>query len=113
MELQELVYEQDQLHQARAETLTELNHLRLEMQDAVDFTVDEADELITEHETAAILIAMLEHRLQEIDSALVAMDAGRYEICEYCGGRIEQERLRAKPDARLCIACQQTLESSL
>jgi DnaK suppressor protein len=53
---------------------------------------------------------MLEHKVQEIESALTAIEFGRYEICERCGQVIEPKRLAAKPDARLCIACQAEAE---
>src|SRR5262245_2771781 len=94
------------LYEARKEALTELSHLRQELQGEVEFTVDEADELITEHETAAILVSMLEHKVHDIENALTAIDTGQYDNCERCGQPIDLERLRAKPDARLCIACQ-------
>jgi DnaK suppressor protein len=102
--------EQVRLILERAEAQAELNHLRQEMQVEVDFDIDEADVQITEHETAAILAAMLEHKIQDIDSALAAIELGRYEYCERCGQSIEQERLRVKPDARFCVACQQVVE---
>jgi DnaK suppressor protein len=79
----------------------------------VSTEVDEADEQITEHETASILIKMLEHKLSEIEAALKAIDLGRYEICEHCGNQIEPQRLAAKPDARLCISCQEEVEYRL
>jgi RNA polymerase-binding transcription factor DksA len=50
--------------------------------------------------------------LQEIDEALDRIDAGRYGQCEGCGGTISERRLRIKPYAALCVACQQAEESS-
>jgi RNA polymerase-binding transcription factor DksA len=102
--------EETKLFQARKEALAELNHLEQEIEYEVDFDVEEADEQITEHETAAILINMLENKVQDIEAALVAIEMGCYEYCERCGEAIEPERLQAKPDARLCIACQQAAE---
>jgi DnaK suppressor protein len=98
------------LRQARKEALTELSHLRKEMQCEVDFEVDEADAQITEHQTDAVLITLLEHKVQEVDHALAAIEQGRYGICEQCGQPIKQERLDAKADARFCFDCQQALE---
>jgi RNA polymerase-binding transcription factor len=43
--------------------------------------------------------------LQEVEDALSKLDEGTYGRCESCGGAISQERLEAKPAARLCIAC--------
>ena len=98
------------LFQSRKEALAELDHLQQEIESEIDYDLEEADEQITEHETAAILINILEIKVQDIEAALVAIEMGRYEYCERCGEAIEPERLQAKPDARLCIACQQTSE---
>jgi DnaK suppressor protein len=102
--------EEAKLLQAREQTLDDLSHLHQEIETEVDIEVDEVDEQISEHETAAILINMLEHKVLDIESAITAIEMGRYEYCERCGELIDHERLQAKPDARLCIACQQALE---
>jgi RNA polymerase-binding transcription factor DksA len=99
------------LSHSRQEALEELSHLQQELMSEVDMEVDEADEQITEHETAAILITMLENRVRDIDHALAAIKVGHYEKCERCGRSIEPQRLAAKPDARLCIACQEAVDA--
>ena len=43
--------------------------------------------------------------MEDIDKALVKIDAGTYGICERCGQPIPKERLRALPYAALCVAC--------
>jgi DnaK suppressor protein len=43
--------------------------------------------------------------LAEIDAALVRIDTGQFGRCEKCGGAIGRQRLRAIPEARLCISC--------
>jgi len=98
------------LWRSRNETLDEIGHLRQEMMNEVDSEIEEVDEQITEHETASILIAMLESKLRDIERAIIAIELGRYEICERCGQSIEPQRLAAKPDARLCISCQEEAE---
>ncbi|HZO21670.1 MAG TPA: TraR/DksA C4-type zinc finger protein [Steroidobacteraceae bacterium] len=35
---------------------------------------------------------------------------GTYGICEECGNPIGEERLRARPEATLCIDCQRRLD---
>jgi DnaK suppressor protein len=102
--------EEAKLFQAREETMNEICHLRQDLESEVDTEVDEADELISEHEIAAILIDMLENKVQDIEAALGAIETGRYEYCERCGETIDKERLDAKPDTRLCIVCQQASE---
>jgi DnaK suppressor protein len=113
MSIQKRRAERATLLRSRQEALDELSKLRQELMIEVSTEVDEADEQITEHETASILITMLEHKLSEIESALKAIDLGRYEICEHCGNQIEPQRLAAKPDARLCISCQKDVEYKL
>jgi len=49
-------------------------------------------------------------RMQLLRHALAKFDDGSYGLCEECGGEIGFSRLQAKPEARLCIACQTRLE---
>jgi hypothetical protein len=43
--------------------------------------------------------------LSEIDAALLRIEEGRYGICLGCGGALGLQRLRAIPEARLCVSC--------
>jgi len=43
--------------------------------------------------------------LHEVDAALDRMNAGKYGSCESCGQPIPEDRLEARPYARLCMAC--------
>lgn len=43
--------------------------------------------------------------------ALAKLEAGHYGVCEQCGQDIGFSRLHARPEARLCIACQTRLEA--
>lgn len=45
--------------------------------------------------------------LQEVDAALKAMDEGTYGTCTNCGSEIPVERLEARPQSMLCVACKQ------
>jgi DnaK suppressor protein len=45
--------------------------------------------------------------LRKVDFALQRLADGSYQSCASCGGEIPLERLRAKPSASLCIACQE------
>ncbi len=54
-----------------------------------------------------------EHRLAQLSSvrhALAKFDNDEYGECESCGEPIGYSRLEARPEARLCIACQTRLE---
>ena len=105
-----IVREQEKLTDERNHIVAELDHLRELMQAEVDVEPDEGDAEIFEREKNAALIAVLERKLQDIDSALRSIDKGNYGTCERCGKPIELERLEVKPDATLCLSCQQEVE---
>jgi len=60
-------------------------------------------------EGAVRLLAELTERerseVAEIDAALARIERGTYGVCLSCGGPVERGRLRALPEARLCLAC--------
>jgi DnaK suppressor protein len=51
------------------------------------------------------LVRQAQHQLEEIDAAQQRLHAGTYGVCEQCGAAIGDERLEARPTARLCIRC--------
>ncbi len=51
------------------------------------------------------LIAQARGHLAELEAAQQRLRAGRYGICEHCGGHIGTARLEARPVARLCLRC--------
>lgn len=48
--------------------------------------------------------------VQVLRHALAKFDDGSYGLCEECGQPIGTSRLLARPEARLCIACQTRAE---
>ncbi len=56
------------------------------------------------------LIENGEEGLRNIDTALEKMDDGSYGVCEICSKKINKERLKAVPYAKLCIDCQREEE---
>ncbi len=56
------------------------------------------------------LIENGEEGLRNIDTALEKMDDGSYGVCEICAKKINKERLKAVPYAKLCIDCQREEE---
>lgn len=48
--------------------------------------------------------------VQLLRQALARFEDGSYGMCEVCGQPIGASRLMARPEARLCIACQTRLE---
>lgn len=49
-------------------------------------------------------------QLRSMRYALAKFDDGSYGACEECGNPIGFSRLQARPEARLCIACQTRAE---
>jgi len=49
-------------------------------------------------------------RLYELDAAIKSIDEGRYGKCEECSKHISKQRLKAMPQASLCIECQEEAE---
>jgi DnaK suppressor protein len=49
--------------------------------------------------------------LQQIDDALVRIEARRYGTCAACEEEMNVKRLEAVPWARLCLSCQEKQES--
>ncbi len=56
------------------------------------------------------LVRLAEHRLDEVNGALKAIDDGFYGICQNCSKAIGQERMEANPLATLCIDCRERQE---
>lgn len=65
---------------------------------------EEASEA-AELEKRLALESKLRTNLSEIDHALEKFEAGTYGRCEMCGQPIEEDRLEALPQARLCLSC--------
>jgi RNA polymerase-binding transcription factor DksA len=66
-----------------------------------------------ERERDLTALTMLEAELRDIDEAFRRLDDGSYESCEECGKPIGEERLEAKPWARLCIVHQAEMEKAV
>ena len=49
-------------------------------------------------------------QMQVLRHALAKFDEASYGLCEECGNDIGFSRLQARPEARLCIACQTRAE---
>jgi DnaK suppressor protein len=66
-------------------------------------------------DTVTAILSRLEgrqkHELDEIEDALVRLEAGSFGLCERCGRAIALARLRAMPAARHCLDCQQKAET--
>jgi DnaK suppressor protein len=52
----------------------------------------------------------LKTELKQIDISLQRIEAGTFGDCEDCGVEIPVKRLRVRPDATLCLKCQEAFE---
>ena len=73
-----------------------------EKEDPVPSDRMETAESITEYETNAGVVSVLDERLLEISAALLRIEDGTYGICQICGNTIETERLEANPSSSTC-----------
>jgi RNA polymerase-binding protein DksA len=73
---------------------------------------DQATETFEKEKDISILEST-DEQLDDIKRAFARIEAGSYGSCEVCGRPIGDERLRAKPSARLCIDHQREAEQSL
>lgn len=67
---------------------------------------EEADE-VGEYENMLSVEYSLELKLKNVNSALEKIQNGTYGICERCGKEIDDERLKACPEAVTCLKCHQ------
>ena len=58
-----------------------------------------------ERQQVVALLERARRRLADVDTAVRAVEAGTYGICETCGRPIAPERLAARPSARTCVTC--------
>jgi len=73
--------------------------------------MSDAGEAITSAErNKAVLDSLADQRAQAV-AALERLDAGTYGVCTSCGKQIPAARLEARPEAALCVQCQEKSES--
>jgi len=73
---------------------------------------DEVDLATAEYEAAFEyrLRDREQYLLKKIDTALRRIEEGEYDECEDCGSIIGEKRLKARPEATLCIVCKEEQE---
>ncbi|HWC40113.1 MAG TPA: TraR/DksA C4-type zinc finger protein, partial [Acidimicrobiales bacterium] len=65
----------------------------------------EGGTVTVDRERDLALSAQARAAVEEIDHALAKIAAGTYGLCEGCGQPIPRARLKALPQARLCVNC--------
>ena len=51
------------------------------------------------------------HLILDIKETIMRIDHGLFGICDHCGRPISQKRLMAAPMSKLCVMCQEEIES--
>ena len=51
--------------------------------------------------------------LNQVQSALQKIEDGSFGVCEECEDEIPLKRLRVRPDATLCLNCQESMEREM
>jgi DnaK suppressor protein len=60
-----------------------------------------------ERQQVAGLMDQARQQLEQVEAALVRLDARAYGICQQCGQPIAPQRLEVRPTATTCIGCAQ------
>jgi DnaK suppressor protein len=63
-----------------------------------------------EQEQSLRLLESEEDTLEKIDKALARLEAGKFGMCDECGGPIPKLRLKAIPFAPYCVECTRKYE---
>lgn len=71
--------------------------------DSDDLAIEREDDESLEHQGA-----LVDREIISVKRALARIEKGTYGQCARCGDAIAPERLEARPEAALCIACAQS-----
>ena len=87
-------------------------YIKGETRQLVDTALDDGDWSVVDLSEDISLRQLGTHRevMVKIDAALGKLQEGTYGICEDCGGRISEERLKILPFAIYCKDCQEKIE---
>ncbi|MBN2466958.1 MAG: TraR/DksA family transcriptional regulator [Deltaproteobacteria bacterium] len=85
----------------------EIGHLQEAISDIYDLADDER-----ERQFSILLRDRDREKLEQIDDALERLEEGTYGICEECGQKISEGRLKIRPFARYCVPCKSKIEKN-
>jgi DnaK suppressor protein len=105
--------EKARLMQEKLQIEQELEKLRENLKSEFELDINGLSPDLYERDKIVALIESLEFRRTSIERALKAIEKGTYGICERCGSEIDPARLEARPDATLCLKCQEEVERLL
>src|SRR5687767_3908138 len=95
---------------AELETLDESETESYQELSSVDQHSGDMGTATYEREKADSIRTSVEGQLADVEHALARLEAGSYGVCELCGKKIPDERLKARPAARFCIDDQAKVE---
>jgi RNA polymerase-binding transcription factor DksA len=99
---------QQMLEEQRQFRLTQLAELAVEADNLVRPVGDRGDAAAeaARREVVAALATGARQALDDAESALARMRAGRYGTCQGCSGQISLDRLYVVPQTGMCVDCQ-------
>ncbi len=100
----------ERLKAERNQIVTQIRHLQDSVRSEVERDLEEGDPALYEREKNLALLQNLERELGAVEYALSLAEKGVYGICENCGERIDPARLKAIPQATLCLKCKTEME---
>jgi DnaK suppressor protein len=92
---------------------TSADHTILKLKKSDDTFADPFDQAAVEASKAVELNCRDKewHLLLDIKETILRIDRGLFGICDHCGRPISQKRLMAAPMSKLCVICQEEIES--
>ena len=99
-----------QLEAKRDELAARLDRITANLRRGLESDSEERAKQLEDSEVVDALGNDARAELAKIKVALQRMDSDEYTLCEYCGGDIGADRLRAHPYARACIDCAELYE---
>jgi len=82
-----------------------LTNIARDLADTPNRDWDEQAIEIEDDEALEHQAALVEQEIASVKRALGRLNDGTYGVCVHCGEQIAPERLNARPEAALCIAC--------
>jgi RNA polymerase-binding transcription factor DksA len=61
---------------------------------------------LSDREITGLLVDLLDQNREQVERALERLRDGAYGVCEGCGRRIPEARLKFQPAATRCVECQ-------
>jgi DnaK suppressor protein len=93
--------------------LKEINLRLKEIKDSGGYRFTDTADIASNIRDDSIVISVAQgeaREIEQIDNALKKLKSGEYGICERCGKKINNERLKAIPFVNLCIKCKEAEE---